>query len=280
MFVPGNRDKLLKESENISVDALIFDLEDAVPHEDKESARLKIKKTMKRIGRKNNYVRVNSISTHYFLDDINALINEDITGIMLPMTNSSEDIIILDYILEQMERKSGLPRYSVAILPIIETASGLYCAYEIAKASKRINQLAFGAEDFMLDLKIKPDEQQAQLLYARSKLVNTSRAAGIEAPIDSVFKDIRDLKGLEIESQKAKGLGFQGKLIIHPEQIEPVNKAFHPTKEEIIKAKIIVEKYESAAEIGIGAIQVDGKMVDFPVAQQAKQILYNAGIKL
>ena len=273
LFVPGNQEKYLNKVNKLPADVIIYDLEDAVPVESKESSRIKVKKTIKEADKQMNIIRVNALATTHFLDDLNGIIETNLSGIMLPKVNRADDIIIADYLLGQLERKHNLAKGTFSIIPLIETALGVYNVYEIAQASERILCLCFGAEDFMLDLNIEQKGQQSELTYARSKLVIASRVAGKEAPIDSVYTNFQEIKGLEEEAQVAKQLGFQGKLVIHPNQIEVVNEVFYPTTAQIEEAQKIVALYNRSIERGEGAIQFGGKMIDVPVAERAKKIL-------
>lgn len=277
MFVPGSQDKHLKKAADLSADVLIFDLEDAVPTVDKETARLKVKECIQKLEKKVSFVRVNALSTPYFLEDIKQIASPHLSGIILPKTNNREDIIIADYLLEQQEQEQGLLKGSLSIVPLIETAQGLNNAEKIASASERVSHLSFGAEDFMLDLNMDAGQEEQELLYARSKLVTASRSAGKEAPVDSVYTDFKDDIGLGKAAKKGKMLGFQGKLVIHPKQIDVVNQIFSPTSEQIAKARKIIQMYDASEKEEGGVIQIDGKMVDVPVAERARKILSYVG---
>lgn len=270
MFVPGSQDKHLNKAKDLRADVLIFDLEDAVSTADKAIARNKVKNCIENLENRVNFVRVNSLSTPHFLKDIQRIADSNLDGIVLPKTNEREDVIITDYLLEQLELKHGFESHSLSIVPIIETGKGLQNAYTIACASKRVQCLCFGVEDFQLDMDIETDEAEFQLMYARSQLVTASKAAGKQAPIDSVYIDFNDHKGLKDSANNGRKFGFQGKLVIHPMQIELINQVFSPTSAQIKEAKQIVEMYDF--EEG-GATQIEGKMVDFPVAEQARKML-------
>lgn len=273
MFVPGNNEKHLRKVKDLTADVIIYDLEDAVPDERKASARVQVKETIASRSEKVNFVRVNALDTRYFIDDINGIMTEHLSGIMLPKVNSREDILIAAYLLGQLEEKHQLPKGGLAIVPLIETAKGLENASDIAKASERVLCLSFGAEDYTLDLNIEPANAEEALTYARSKLVVASKAADKEAPIDSVYTDFHNEAGLEQAALASKRYGFQGKLLIHPKQIDIVNRVFSPTDEQIAEAKRIVELYEASLQKGEGAVQLDGKMIDVPIAERAKRIL-------
>jgi citrate lyase subunit beta / citryl-CoA lyase len=278
MFVPGIDHRKMAKARDLGADVLIYDLEDAVSINEKQMAREMVREEISSLTISNftKYVRINAINTPYFHDDLHEVVDEKINGIMLPKAESAQDLIFLNGIISQMEKKRGIPEGSIKIIPLIESAIGLYRAYDIATSVKRVNRLAFGSMDFMLDIKVQSTKEGTEILYARSQLVVVSRAAGIEAPIDTVFIDIKDTESLKKETNLVKQLGFKGKLVIHPSQIEIVNGLFNPTKEEIEESKLIVAAFEKSSSEGIGAIQVHGKMVDQPIVESAKKILQMA----
>lgn len=272
-FIPGSKDRFLAKAPEIKADIIIFDLEDSVVPKEKDEAREKIKPWLnnKDISAK-KYVRVNEIDSTFFIDDIRELVNEGSDGFVLPKANSMDDIKILDYLITTFEKRNNLDLNHIKIVPLIETGAGMLNAADIAAASSRIEAMAFGAEDYMLDLSIPSDSNQS-LLHARSTLVAASSAAGINPPVDSVFTDFNDQDGLKEASKLSRGSGFQGRLVIHPKQIETVNKMYAPTAVEIEEAEKIVNAFKSSIDDGHGAIEVDGKMIDPPVYERAKKIL-------
>ncbi|WP_159461976.1 HpcH/HpaI aldolase/citrate lyase family protein [Salirhabdus sp. Marseille-P4669] len=273
LFVPGSKDKFLSKVKEIKADAFIFDLEDSVAIEEKELARQKVSQAIRNGISENSYIRINGIATKFLYDDLVEVVTPGLKGVFLPKVNTKEDIIILDYLLSCMERQKGMEHGRISIIPIIETATGLRNAYDIASASHRIDRLALGAEDLMFDLNIRSEERKNGMIYARSKLVTDSRAANVDSPIDAIYADFTNDLGLKHDAERGKQLGFQGKLLIHPNQIPIVTDVFMPTAQELKEAKRIVEFYEDAMEKGFGSVQVDGKMVDIPVAERAKRLL-------
>ena len=272
-FIPGSKDKFLAKAPELKADVIIFDLEDSVVPDEKDEAREKIKPWLnnKDISAK-KFVRVNEVNSTFFIDDIRELINENLDGFVLPKTNNTDDIKILDYLITTFEKQNNLKLNQIKIVPLIETSSGLLNAHTIASVSSRIEAMAFGAEDYMLDLGIPNDSNQS-LLHARSTLVATSSAAGISQPIDSVFTDFNNENGLKEASKLSRNFGFQGRLVIHPKQIEIVNSVYAPTTAEIEEAEKIVNAFKSSIDDGEGAIEVDGKMIDPPVYERAKKLL-------
>lgn len=272
-FIPGSKDKFLAKSTELKADIIIFDLEDSVVPKEKDEAREKIKPWLnnKTISAK-KYVRVNEIDSTFFIDDIRRLVNEGPDGFILPKTNSKDDIKILDYLITIFEKQNNMKLGQIKIVPLIETSAGILNAADIAAESSRIEAMAFGAEDYMLDSGIPADSSQS-LLHARSTLVAASGAAGISPPVDSVFTDFNDEDGLKEASKLSRGFGFQGRLVIHPKQIVTVNEVYAPTASEIKEAEKIVNAFKTSMDDGNGAIEVDGKMIDPPVYERAKKLL-------
>jgi citrate lyase subunit beta/citryl-CoA lyase len=273
MFVPGNQQRRLDKVKDLDSDAFIFDLEDSVPENEKGTAREMVRKALSDNTERVCWVRVNDVSTSYFMDDLEAVVHSALYGIVLSKADTREQIVIADYLLGHMERKNGLRPGVLEIIPLIESASGIFHAYEIAAASPRVKRLAFGSVDYTLDIQAELSDEGVETLYARSQLTVASRAAGIEPPIDAVHIRVKDTEGLLLSTQMAKRMGFQGKLVVHPDQIAIVNKAFLPTSEEIEQAGRIVLAFEEANRSGLAAIQLDGRMIDIPVVERAKKII-------
>jgi len=216
---------------------------------------------------------VNALTTRWCHDDVRELAAAGPAGIMLPKADGKDAVAELDGWLSAREAELGLVPGSIRIVPLIETALGLHRAYEIAAASPRVLCLAFGSLDFCNDVGIRPGEGEPELLYARSQLAVASRAAGVGAPVDTVYANVRDADGLARQARLARNCGFGGKLCIHPDQAPVVNSVFSPTPAEIEEAERIVAAYEAALAAGEGAIQLDGKMIDVPVAERARKIV-------
>jgi citrate lyase subunit beta/citryl-CoA lyase len=276
MFVPGNHERRLEKAKSLPADVIIYDLEDAVALGEKEKARQMVRQAISEDSGKVNFVRVNDLSTPFFFDDVSELAQEGLSGIVLPKSAKREHIQVAAHLLTQLEQKRNLQQGSTEIVPLIESALGLYNAFEIATSSERVRRLAFGSVDYTLDINAQLSKEGTEILYARSQLVVTSRAAGVEPPIDTVYLHIKDREGMYKDARLAKQLGFQGKLIVHPDQIDIVNEVFAPTAQEIEDAKAIVHAFDEALSNGFAAIQMDGKMIDYPVAERAKRIMAQA----
>lgn len=265
LFVPGRDAYRIGKALDSDADAVIIDLEDAVAYEEKETARRTVLQVMREKGaqRPHVYMRINDLHSPFWQADCQCAQEAGFAGIMVPKVGSAEEIVQL-----KRELSADMP-----IIPLIETARGVHFADEIAVSDAAVTRLAFGAVDYCLDLGISLTYEQQELVYPRSRLAVVSRAAGIEPPIDTVFSDLNHEEGLMREARMAKRLGFRGKLLIHPKQIQPIHTVFSPTKEELEWAQAVVEAFEEAEKRGVAAISVGGKMVDYPVYKQALAIL-------
>lgn len=269
--------RMIAKAATLPADAIILDLEDAVPLPDKATARIMIRDSIKdvKLGGSYVFVRVNALTTNLTAEDLKFVAVEGLDGLMLAKSETKSDIVELDSMLEETEKGGGLEPRSLKVVPLIESAKGVINAYEIASASERIIAVAFGAGDYYRDLgrgaSFSPE--QTELLYARSRIVNCSVAAGVQA-IDTVFFGLlTDREGFMKETMLALQLGFKGKLLIHPTQIEPVNKAFSPLPDEAEYARRVVEAFEEAQARGLGAISFEGKMIDYMNYKQAKDLV-------
>jgi len=279
LYVPGNNVRMIIKAAILPSDAIILDLEDAVSFSDKETARIIVRDSVSNVKSSSGsyiFVRVNALTTQLTHEDINFVVRENLDGVILPKAEKKSEIENLDNLLERAEKTSRLNPGEVKIIPLIETAKGVMNVYEIASASKRVIAVAFGAGDYCRDLGkdvsyLSPE--QTELLYARSRIVNESRAAGVQA-IDTPFLGLlTDREGFTKETMMALHLGFKGKQIIHPAQIEFVNNTFTPPEEQVNYAKRLVEAFEKAQDQGLGAISFEGKMIDYMSYKQAKDLL-------
>ena len=277
LFVPGNSMRMITKTAFLMSDAIILDLEDAVPLPDKATARIMIRDSIKAVKQGGVYVfvRVNALTTKLTAEDLNSVVVQDLDGIMLSKTEANSDMVELDAMLEETEKGRRLELGSLRIIPLVETAKGVVNAYQIALASRRIVAVAFGAGDYYGDLgrsvsSLSPE--QTELLYARSQIVNASVAAGIQAIDTPFFGLLTDREGFIKETIRALQLGFRGKLLIHPTQIEFVNKMFSPSQDEVAYAGEVVKAFEEAQARGLGAVTFEGKMIDYMNYKQAKDL--------
>jgi citrate lyase subunit beta/citryl-CoA lyase len=196
---------------------------------------------------------------------------------MVPKVERVEDIHEIHKRLLNVEREKGLASGSISVVPLIESAMAVQNIFQIVSGETdppRVSTVAFGAADYTLDLGVEMTRQGEELTYPRSRIAIACRAAGVDPPLDSPFMiDLRDLEALQVDAKRAKQLGFQGKLCIHPNQIEPCHAVFSPTAEEISYAERVIKAFEEAEAKGIAAIQLDGKFIDYPVVERSRRIL-------
>lgn len=262
LFVPGNDARKLEKALAAGADAVVADLEDAVPAAEKETARKLVADRLAHARTESLLaVRVNGAGTPFWDDDLRSLAGLPLDVLVLPKATPGA--------------VGELPHEGPPVLAIVESAQGLKRAYETASA-RGVAALALGAVDLGLELGLEPRPDGQEVLLARSQLVLDSAAAGIRAPFDLVHLDTRDADGLERECRLARSLGFRGKLCIHPAQVGTVNRVFSAREEEIERARRIVDVYERAAAEGRGAVALDGEMVDRPVVERARRVLAQA----
>lgn len=274
MYVPGNNPGMVKDAHIYGADSIMFDLEDSVTVKEKDSARFLVFNALKTIDYEGTerVVRVNGLDTPFGREDFEAIVRAEPDIIRLPKTEKPEDILEADRLIGEIEAKTGMENGTVKLMAAIESALGVINAYKIATASKRLIAIAIGAEDFVTDLKTTRSLDGIEVLTARSQIVMAARAAGIYA-LDTVFADVNDMDGFINEVKVAKQLGFDGKSVINPRQIESVHRIYTPTEKEINKSLRIIEAIKEAEARGSGVIAVDGKMVDGPIVDRAHRVL-------
>jgi len=273
LFAPGNHARKVEKVFGCGADHVILDLEDAVAKAEKVATRAMVVDALKRPRRGGGYVRVNAYSTEFCYGDAAVVVGPWLDGIILPMVESREQIIAFDWLVGALERERALAVGAIDIIPIIETGKGVANAREIAGAGTRVKRLAFGAGDYTLDMNIEWSIGESELEHARAEVVLASRAAGIEAPLDTVWVHIKDMDNLAKSAKRAKQLGFQGKMCIYPPQVAVVNDAFTPSDDEIAFARRVVEAFEKAEREGSSSIQLDGYFIDYPIVYKAQKTL-------
>ncbi len=275
-YVPANKEDLIAKIPKIPADIITFDMEDSVPPAEKAKARELTRNNLKfaASGGADVYVRVNNWETKMTNDDCEAVVYEGLNAICLPKCNGPDDVKRLDWKLEELEQRRNLPMGSVQIQLLIETAKGMMNIYQSAQASKRVNSLIFGAVDYTTDMRVSLNQPIGEeQKWARARVACAARAAGIIA-IDCPYAAFKDTVGFEQDTAWGKGLGFEGRMLIHPSQIEPSHRIYSPTKEQVEWAKAVVEVFEKEGIAkGSAAVPFQGKMVDTPVYTGAKNIL-------
>ena len=273
LFAPGNHPRRVEKALSIDADAVILDLEDAVATVEKPATRERVAGALQRPRRGLLYIRVNAVDTEFCYGDLVAIVQRGLDGVILPKVESTAGLATIDWLLAQLERDRGLPPGGIDLIPIIETARGLDRLGAILATGPRVRRIAFGAGDFTLDVNMAWSRGEGELAHARAAIVTGSRAASIEALLDTVWVDLTDRDGLEASARTALGLGFQGKMCIHPDQIAVVNRVFTPSDEEIAFAERVAAAFAKAEAEGSAAIQLDGKFIDYPIVYRAQRVL-------
>ena len=280
IFVPGNSMRFVEKAKTLAADIICFDLEDSVPDNEKDAARRIITETL--LARRHEYgdhvyVRTNSPESGLVPDDLKAVLQKGIDGIVVPKVNDVSEMLEIKKHIVMLEKERKTDK--IALMPSIETARGVVNAYLIASAEERIKALVFGVFDFLYDMRLDYDKHDpVGYSYVRAKIPVDARAAGVHA-IDAIWQKIDDIDGLIRDATMARRLGYSGKSIIHPSQIEPVHKVFRPSKNEVEWAKKVVQALGQAMNkgTGIGAVRLEGKMIDAVHYKQAKAILDAVG---
>ena len=282
LFVPGNRPDRVDKAVATEADRVIIDLEDAVAVSQKVETRALVRDRIIAHKDRGVLVRVNGLETDFITGDLEAIVVNELGGLVLPKTENSHQVGKIHRLLVDREKKQGLQAGSTAVILLTESALGVQNIFQISSAATELNReflIALGAADYALDMGIEITKDGGELMYPRSRIAVACRAAGIAPPLDTPFMiDLKDIEALKDDAARAKQLGFQGKLCIHPNQIQPVHVIFTPTAEEISFARRVVETFEAQEARGSAAIQVDGKFVDYPVVERSRRILQLASI--
>ncbi|WP_135470570.1 HpcH/HpaI aldolase/citrate lyase family protein [Crenalkalicoccus roseus] len=278
LFAPGDHPRRAEKVMQAGADAAILDLEDAVAIPAKAAARAAVAAALQRPRPCRALVRVNAFDTEFCFGDIQAVVGPHLDGIVLPKLEQAGQLVAVDWMLGALERERGLSPGAVEVMPIVETARaftalGALAAAAAALPSGRVRRLAFGAGDYTTDLGMAWTTEEQELAPARTALVTASRAAGLEPPVDTVFIALREAEAFARSCRRGAALGFQGRLCIHPDQVAEANAAYTPPAAEIERARRIVAAFEEAEARGIASIQVEGRFVDYPIAQRARRLL-------
>ncbi len=278
LYVPASDWHKVQKAAALGVDCVCLDLEDGVAPTMKAEARQLALRALQELdfGRSERLVRLNGAESGLQAEDLAALLPGRPDGVVLPKVSEPGPLRQISQQIGQYETAQGWPAGSLALLAQIESALGLVNVREIASGEPRLQALIFGAEDYASDLGAKRSPGGSEVAYARSAVVTFAAAYGLQA-IDMLWVDFRDGEGLARLAAEGAGLGYSGMQIIHPDQIEPVHKAFTPSPEELAAARRVVEAYEANIAEGRGAFALDGKMVDMPIVKAAQRVLARAG---
>ena len=256
------------------MDVVILDIEDAVPENKKEDSRVMIRQKISEGFFKNTqiFIRMNGIESGLVDADLEKTAIEGVDGFMFPMTESAEDVLYLEKKLRIIEKQRGFPMGKFHIIPLIETPLGVLNSYSIGMASKRVVALSFGNEDYLTQLEGIDIPGRENIFVPQALVAMGARAAGCE-PIDTVYVAIDDLEGFEREVRLARSLGYSGKLLVHPSQIEIAHKHFSPSTEQINDARKVLQIAENSRRKGLGVDRVGNKFVGPPFIKRARRIM-------
>jgi citrate lyase subunit beta/citryl-CoA lyase len=277
MFVPGHRQKMIDKALGLAqVDALMLDIEDGVPQQEKRTAREQIGGSLVKEREPGTtpmrFVRVSAVGYEHITADLAQIVQPGLDGLVLPKVETPQQIQLVDAILRDRERQTGIVPGKIALLIAIESPRGLLNAYPIATASPRATGLLFGAEDLgkELGLPFRREAEASEMLFQRSTLVVAAAAANIQA-VDGVWPDLSDADGLKRHALQSRRLGFSGMSLIHPGQIETINQIFGPTAEEVAYCQKVIEAFDAAIARGDGSIAFGGQLIDLPIVERAKR---------
>lgn len=276
IFVPAYSKKFLEKAITFPADALLLDLEDSVPLQNKEDARILIREYLD-AGKfpQQTFIRVNDIGSGDLSKDLRATLHSNTDGFMFTKVRDENDIIYFDKLLSQFEQDLGFPAGKFKMLPLIEMGSAILRAHQIATASSRMIGFAFGGEDYLTDLDGLHKEHGTSLIVPRSLIVIAARSAGLDV-LDTPYLEISNIEGFRREVEQARELGFSGQLVLHPTQIEIANQIFSPSHLEIEEAIRIIDAIEKSTLIGMGTTLLDGKLVGPPMLKRAQKVLFKA----
>ena len=274
LYLPGSEPKYYINAALHGPDAVILDLEDSVHRSEKDAARILVRNTLRAVdfGTCERMVRINQLPLG--LEDLADVVSESPDLILMPKVEQPEHVMEVDRMIGELKVRHGIIR-PIWIMPILESALGIENSFAIAAASENVAALTIGLEDYTADLGVAKTAEGRESQYARSRVVNAARAAGVQA-IDSVYGDVADMDGLRRWGEASRAMGFEGMGCIHPGQVRVVHQAFAPTAVEIEKAQKIVAAFEDAQSKGLAVVSLGSKMIDPPVVQRAVKLVERA----
>jgi citrate lyase subunit beta/citryl-CoA lyase len=277
LFVPANQERMLNKLDTLPADGFIFDLEDTVPDPEKQNARRMTLEVMPKVKGDRSWVRVNSLATGFFHEDLDALIGAPgLTGLIVPKMDSVADINTVDQMIASYEIRRGLTVGSTAIIVMMESAGGVLDSRAIMTSAKRIQTMIYGGGedgDMNVSLGATWTSPGPEMMFVRQFSLVSARAANFDCPLDGVFANVKDPEGFRSDTQLSKRLGYRGRTVIHPNQIEDANNIYTPTAAQIEYYSRVVNAYEEALTRGIASTTVDGKLVDLAMSKTAQRLL-------
>lgn len=281
LFAPGNVARRVEKALTLEADAIIIDLEDSVATGEKAVTRKSVAEALSRPRRGRGYVRVNAPSSEFCYRDLVETLHRKVDGVVVPKIESAADLHAVDWLMANLEREFGAEPGTIDLIPQIETAAGVQRVDRILQARSlrpyqapwRVKRVAFGGADYAHQLGLNVGMDEAELADARARVVLSSRAAGLEGPLDSPWFHFREAEAFARALERSRRNGFQGRLCVHPDQLAAVNAAYLPSAAELARAERIVAAFREAEARGEAAVQVDGEMVDYPVAYRAQAMI-------
>ena len=277
LFVPGSNAAMISNTFIYKPDSIMFALEDAVALKEKDSARILVAHALQHplYQEIETVVRVNPLDSEFGLNDLNAVVRAGVDVVRMPKTETAQDVVDMDLATTEIEKACGREVGSTKMLAAIESPLGITQANQIATASKRLIGIALGAEDYVRNLKTERSPEGIELLFARCSILQAARAAGIQA-FDTVYSNANNEEGFLKEAALIKQLGFDGKSLVNPRQIELLHNLFAPTQKDVDQAEKIIAAAEEAERNGLGVVSLNGKMIDAPIIDRARLVLERA----
>ena len=277
LYVPANREKFLDKAIGLPADAFILDLEDSVPVPEKENARAGVKATAPKIADHRVWIRVNGFETGLAEADLDAVVGvKGIAGIFLPKVETRDEMLRWDRTIAALEKARGLNVGATRLVLSIESALGVLNAYDMSVSATRVASLSFGGAqdgDLNTDLGCTWSSDGPEMMTARGLALIAARAARFDSPLDGVFADVRDPEGFAKDTALSRRLGYRGRKLIHPSQIEPCNRLYRATAAELDYYARVLEAFDAAVALGHASTTVDGKMIDVAMAAAARRVL-------
>jgi citrate lyase subunit beta/citryl-CoA lyase len=274
LFAPGNRPDLVKKFPRCDADAYVIDLEDGTPEREKAAARGELAAVVSDLREQPLtgliFIRTNDPSSKHTAADIEAALETDIDGLVIPKLGAVDELRRFGRALTSIERGGG--RRRLVLIGLIETMAGVMAAAQLARGDDHLCALAFGGEDFMTDIGGRRTPEGLEVLYARSQVVLAAKASGLEA-IDQVVVNVRDDEQFRRDAMAGRNLGYTGKMCLLPRQVTIANEVFSPTPDEVERSRRLIAAYEAAAAEGRGVLEFEGLMIDPPLLKRAREIL-------
>lgn len=274
MFMNAQKPGLIKDAYIYGCDSIILDLEDAVAENQKDAARFSLYHALKTIdyGNTEVIVRINGLDTPHWQEDIRCVVAGGADGVRIAKCESAQDVKIVEEHVLAAEREFGVEEGRTLLMAALESPKGIMNAYEIVTASPRMFGCAISGGDFRKSMHVQIIKGGIEMLAARGQMLLAARAAGVQC-FDTMYPNIDDMEGFKAEVLQNREMGFDGKSIVNPKQIQFVHETFAPTKKEIAYAEKLIRSFNEQADAGVGVYTVDGKMVDIPFFEDARRIL-------